>query len=214
KPSKEIINLSIKNTQFLLNQNCKMIVVACNTATTNAISILRKKFSVPFIGIEPAIKPAALNTKSGIIGILATRGTLSSKLFHHTAQIYGGNIKVIEKNGDGIVKLIEEGHLESEELFELVKSYIKPMIDEGVDQLVLGCTHYSFLIPMLSEIIPGEVSIVDPGQAVARQTSNILYKYGLKNPSINGGRVELFSNSNPDLLKELSGFKDAKYLSF
>ena len=122
-------------------------MVACNTATTNAISYLRANYPVPFIGIEPAIKPAALNTKSKSVGILATKGTLSSSLFHKTTDLYTNGIKVIEQVGEGIVPLIEAGRLESNEMETLLNTYLKPMLNENIDYLVLGCTHYPYLIP-------------------------------------------------------------------
>ena len=113
KGKEAIIELSVKNTEWLINQGCKLIVVACNTATTNAIDILRKNYSIPFIGIEPAIKPAALQSKSKAIGILATKGTLSSHLFHETSQLYSSDLLVVEQVGNGIVELIENGALYS-----------------------------------------------------------------------------------------------------
>lgn len=111
KGRKAILERSIINTEILLNKGAKIVVVACNTATTNAISFLREKYNVPFIGIEPAIKPAALNTKTNCIGILATQGTLSSSLFHETSQRYTKELNVVEQVGDGIVELIEAGEL-------------------------------------------------------------------------------------------------------
>lgn len=214
KSAAEITALCCKNTDNLLSLNCKLVVVACNTATTNAIDTLRKKYSIPFIGIEPAIKPAALNTKSKVIGILATKGTLSSKLFHHTAKLYGGDIRVIERNGDGIVELIETGNLHSPELKKLVEGYVIPMLAENIDQLVLGCTHYTFLIPMLNNFLPKGVTIVDPGRAVAKQTLNILEKNNLKNPSDNKGEVQLFSNADAKLLQDLAGDYQAELKDF
>jgi glutamate racemase len=112
KSKEEIIQLSIKNTEYLLNKNCKIIVVACNTATTNAIKVLRANYDVPFIGIEPAIKPAAINSKKNIIGILATQGTLNSELFHQTAEKFQ-DTKIIEQIGHGLVSLIEKGEINS-----------------------------------------------------------------------------------------------------
>ncbi len=113
KSKADIIELSIKNTEHLIKEGCKIIVVACNTATTNAIDYLRKTYSIPFIGIEPAIKPAALNTQTKAIGILATKGTLTSQLFHKTTDLYSKDIKIIEQVGEGIVPLIESGELQS-----------------------------------------------------------------------------------------------------
>ena len=148
KSEERILELSIKNTEYLLSQGCKLIVVACNTATTNAIDYLRNNYSVPFIGIEPAIKPAAINSKSKIVGVLATKGTLSSSLFHSTSKNHAAGITVLEQRGTGLVEMIENGNLESDQLYQLLEQYIMPMLDKGMDYLVLGCTHYPYLIPM------------------------------------------------------------------
>ena len=189
-----IIDLSIKNTEFLLEKDCKLIVVACNTATTNAISVLREKFNIPFIGIEPAIKPAALNTQTNAIGILATKGTLSSALFHNTSSLYANEITIIEQIGEGIVQLIENGNLESVEMERLLKSYLKPMLDANIDYLVLGCTHYPYLIPMLLKLLPKHVKIIDSGLAVAKQTKTVLEKYNILNTEILNPNNEFYIN--------------------
>jgi len=175
----EIISLSIKNTELLISNGCKLIIVACNTATTNAIDYLRKNYEFPFIGIEPAIKPAALYSKTGAIGILATQGTLTSKLFAKTANEYTKNIHTIEQNGDGLVPLIEEGKLQSATLGKLLNKYLKPMLKFNIDHLVLGCTHYPFLIPQIKKIIGNDIIIIDSGAAVAKQTKAILKKHNL-----------------------------------
>ena len=174
KGKEAIIGLSIKNTEWLINQGCKLIVVACNTATTNAIDTLRKNYPIPFIGIEPAIKPAALQSKSKAIGILATKGTLSSRLFHETSQLYSSDLLVVEQVGNGIVELIENGALYSEEMKHLLQSYLQPMLDAEIDCLVLGCTHYHFLTPILKQLLPNHVKIIDSGKAVAKQTKAVL----------------------------------------
>jgi glutamate racemase len=215
KGKETIINLSVKNTEYLISQNCKLIVVACNTATTNAISILREKYSIPFIGIEPAIKPAALNSKTKAIGILATKGTLASELFNNTSSLYASGLKVIEQVGEGLVELIEMGKVDSVETKTLLKSYLKPMLDADIDYLVLGCTHYPYLIPLLLELLPQHIKIIDSGEAVARQTKNILESMHLLN--LNNFKVEnvFYSNGNPDVLKAI--IKDdfnVKYLDF
>jgi len=124
KSKDEIINLSIKNTEYLLNKNCKLIVVACNTATTNAIPHLREKYNVPFIGIEPAIKPASLHTTTNNIGILATRGTLNSHLFATTSNKLKNNINIIEQVGEGLVELIEKGELYHPKMTDLLKKHM------------------------------------------------------------------------------------------
>ena len=173
RSKEEIIALSCKNTELLLEQNCKLIVVACNTATTNAIKELRAKYDVPFIGIEPAIKPAALNSKTQIIGILATKGTLNSALFNQALLQYQ-DVKIIEQVGHGLVPLIENGAMDSAEMYQLLETYLEPMIAANIDYLVLGCSHFPYLIPLIKKILPPYIKIIDSGEAVARQTQFIL----------------------------------------
>ncbi|WP_439151894.1 glutamate racemase [Winogradskyella sp.] len=200
KSKEDIIQFSIKNTELLLSKGCKLIVVACNTATTNAISYLRTTYKVPFIGIEPAIKPAALNTKNKVVGILATKGTLSSQLFHKTTDLYTKGILVVEQVGEGLVPLIESGDLDSKELEALLKIYLEPMITANIDYLVLGCTHYPYLIPMLSRLLPNDVKIIDSGLAVAKQTKAILSTHQLFNTNSSKGNIKLFTNGNIEVL--------------
>jgi glutamate racemase len=201
KSKAEIVALSIKNTEFLLKMDCKLIVVACNTATTNAIQELRAKYEIPFIGIEPAIKPAANNSKTQTIGILATQGTLNSELFNKTAEMYQ-DTKIIEQVGHGLVQLIESGKIESPEMTQLLHSYLEPMIEANIDYLVLGCSHYPYLIPQIKKILPPDIQIIDSGEAVAKQTLNVLKeKVGLA--SIENGTPEFYTNSNPKVLSEI-----------
>ncbi len=201
KSADEILALSIKNTEFLLKQNCKLIVVACNTATTNAISYLRNNYDVPFIGIEPAIKPAALNSKSKTIGVLATKGTLSSALFNSTSKSYSEGIQIIEQDGEGLVPLIEAGQVHSKNTKDLLLKYLNPMINKGMDHLVLGCTHYPYLIPVIKDIVPSNVQIIDSGEAVARQTKNILEKLNIAAPG-QVSKHQFYSNTNSKSLKD------------
>jgi glutamate racemase len=211
----EITELSIKNTELLIEKGCKLIVVACNTATTNAIKTLRENYQIPFIGIEPAIKPAALNTQTKAVGILATKGTLSSELFHKTTDLYSSGIKVIEQVGKGLVELIEIGDLNSEALKTLLKNYLQPMIDAKIDYLVLGCTHYPFLMPLLLDILPKHVKIIDSGEAVARQTKAVLEKYNLLNPQKTISKTQFYTNGNTEVMELLLGKKfKVEYLAF
>jgi glutamate racemase len=215
KTQTEIINLSIKNTELLISKNCKIIVVACNTATTNAIKILRSSYDIPFIGIEPAIKPAALQTQTKTIGILATKGTLSSELFHKTTDLYSDGINVIEQVGEGIVQLIEEGKTDSEEMRHLLKGYLKPMIKANIDYLVLGCTHYPYLMPLLLEMLPKRVKIIDSGEAVARQTKAVLEKHNLLNVNLAKSKNEFFTNVHTEVLNDILNKQyDVAFLKF
>lgn len=216
KAKDTIIELSSKNTEYLLNKNCKLIVVACNTATTNAIDYLRKTYNTPFIGIEPAIKPAALLTKTKAIGILATKGTLSSSLFSKTSDLITNNIKIIEQIGEGLVELIENGKLHSKEMKALLKLYLKPMLDAHIDYLVLGCTHYPYLIPLLIDLLPKHVKIIDSGEAVARQTKVVLKQHNLLNNQIGiKSKHNFYTNANPSVLQSLLNEKyNVEYLDF
>ena len=203
KSKEEIIALSKKNTELLLENNCKIIVVACNTATTNAINELRASYDVPFIGIEPAIKPAATHSKTQTIGILATKGTLSSSLFNQTVALYQ-ETNIIEQIGYGLVELIENGEINSPKMEELLVSYLKPMIEKNIDYLVLGCSHYPYLIPKIKQILPKTIQIIDSGEAVAKQTLAVLQSQnGLTN--LEKGKYEFYSNVDPKVLNDILG---------
>jgi glutamate racemase len=202
KSKEEIIALSEKNTQLLLNLNCKIIVVACNTATTNAIKELRAKYDVPFIGIEPAIKPAAIHSKTQTIGILATAGTLNSELFNKNLEQFH-ETKIIEQIGHHLVNLIEDGKIDSPETFKLLQQYLKPMIDKNIDYLVLGCSHYPYLIPQIKKILPNQIQIIDSGEAVALQTKNVLSKnIGFSSNEQKPNNI-FYSNANISVLDEI-----------
>ena len=206
KSKETILELSKKNTEYLLNAGCKLIVVACNTATTNAIKELRALYNVPFIGIEPAIKPAALSSKTQTIGILATKGTLSSELFNKAVEAYT-TTTIVEQIGHGLVELIEAGQLDSEEMQTKLKSYIEPMIAANIDYLVLGCSHYPYLIPLIKKILPPQIQIIDSGEAVARQTLAVLKEKTGLHDSSHSTQV-FYTNTNPNVL---SALLDSKY---
>ncbi|MBI6115458.1 glutamate racemase [Salegentibacter maritimus] len=206
KPIEEIKNLSRKNTEKLLDMGAKIIIVACNTATTNAIKELRNEYSIPFIGIEPAIKPAALKSKSKTIGILATRGTLTSTLFSQTSDFYAKSINIVEVEGRGLVELIEAGELESPQMRSLLLKLLEPFFVNKIDYLVLGCSHYPYLIPLLKELLPEDVIVIDSGEAVARQTKSILSSNNLlaNEQTVEKPVPEFFSNTNPKVLEQLT----------
>lgn len=203
KPPEEIVALSIKNTEKLIKYNSKIIVVACNTATTNAINILREKYSIPIIGIEPAIKPAALNTSSKSIGILATKGTLTSALFCKTTKEFASDIKVVEIIGEGLVPLIESGKLTGPEINKLLHKHTKPMVEADVDYIVLGCSHYPYIIPALKQILPKHIKIIDSGEAVAQQTKKVLEKQSLLREEKSKPSLKFYTNAETDTLKFL-----------
>ena len=197
KTKEEIIALCDANTRFLLENNAKIIVVACNTGTTNAISYLRNKYKeVPFIGIEPAIKPASLQSVTKKIGVLATRSTLASDLFAKTSE----HLKQEE-----LVDLIEAGRIKSPEMTLLLRKYLLPMVAEGIDYLVLGCTHYPYLLPQIQELIPSHIKVIDSGYAVAKQTRNILSQHHLLNDDATAETQHLWlANGKVEVLQQFA----------
>lgn len=201
KSKAKIIALCKKNVEWLLNKKCKLIVVACNTATTNAIKELRALYKVPFVGIEPAIKPAALNSKTQKIGVLATRGTLSSELFYQTSDKLTNIAEIYEVIGTGLVEYIENGDFKSPELRKLLNSYLQPLISKNIDYLVLGCSHYPFLTQLIESILPKSIKIIDSGEAVARQTRELLKKNELFCRSFHKKTLQFYTNNNEKMLK-------------
>jgi len=182
KSPQELQDRCRKLTDFLINQwNCDLIVVACNTATAAAIEALRSEYSIPFVWMEPAIKPALLHSKTGVVWVLATYGTFKWALYHRTLTQFQWNVKVIEQIWDGLVELVEQNKTESEEAKKLLTKYLIPMIESNVDHIVLWCTHYPFLIPMIKKILEekkvwDEITIINPAPAVALQTQRVLEK--------------------------------------
>ncbi len=176
----ELIQLSKAVSRFLLSQQVKLVVVACNTATAAALPALREQFPViPFVGMEPAVKPAARQTKSGKVGVLATVQTLSSERYASLMHRFAGHVQVFENPCVGLVELIEAGEITANGTEELLRSCLQPMLAAGVDTVVLGCTHYPFVLPMIEEIVGTAVTIIDPAPAVARQTVRVLQKQQL-----------------------------------
>ncbi len=163
-------------------EGCKMVVVACNTATAAAIDLLRAKYaSVPLVGMEPAVKPACLATCSGVVGVLATERSLDGDLFRRTAARYGEGIEVVTAAGRGFVELVEADREDTPEAEACVREVVAEMLARGADQIVLGCTHYPFLLPVLQRVLAGrDVAIVDPSPAVARRAVQLLDAGGLR----------------------------------
>ncbi len=210
KTKEEIISLCIKNTEHLISLGCKIIIIACNTATTNAITYLRNHYQIPFIGIEPAIKPAALMSKTNSIGILATKGTLSSKLFHETSKALALDITITEVVGEGLVPLIENGDMSMAQTTNLLKKYVEPMLAANIDCLVLGCSHYPYLIEQLKKLLPSNIQIIDSGQAVAKQTQLVLGSKNLLSEARIKPKLEFYTNSKATTLKLLlTQYKDS-----
>ena len=190
-------------TEVLLGLGADIIVVACNTATAAAIATLRAEYpAVPFIGMEPAVKPAALGTRSGVIGVLATAGTLKGSKYLNTRGLYQDNVKIVEHVGQGFVELVENGILDGPEAEATVRASLQPLLDAGADTIVLGCTHYPFLQPLIERLAGPGVKVIDPAPAVARQTVRILQERGI--PTGEGPfSVDLYFSGEPDSLERI-----------
>lgn len=200
RSKEEILERSIKATEFLIDKGCKLILVACNTATTNAIAELRSMYPHPFVGIEPAIKPAVLMTKTGKVGVLATKGTLYSSMFHKTVTDYTSGIELITQEGTGLVEAIESVEDKSKELLRLLDSYLQPMLKQNVDTLVLGCTHYPYLIPMIESLSQSKLRIIESSLPVALQVKKRLEEIKALTSS-NKASHQFYTTGDLELLK-------------
>lgn len=179
RSSAQIRELADEAVSKLVEIGCKLIVVACNTATAAAIDFLRAKFpDIQIVGMEPAVKPACLKTQSGVVGVIATKRSLEGDMFHRTAAKYSKNIEIIAASGNGFVELVESNQEESDEAESVVRKVVEPMIAAGVDQIVLGCSHYPFLMTVLRRIAPN-INIIDPSLAVANRVNQLLAENGL-----------------------------------
>ena len=188
-------------TRELISRGADAVVVACNTATAAAIATLRAEFPIPFVGMEPAVKPAALGTRTGVIGVLATAGTLNGLKYLNTRGRFEDAVRIVEHVGAGYVELVESLELEGPHAEQVVGASLKPLLDEGADIIVLGCTHYPFLLPVMQKLASPEVSFIDPAPAVARRLQDILRQEGV--PCGGGPSVELLSSGPSDTLNKL-----------
>lgn len=170
----------VRITEHLLAQGAKALVLACNTATAAAAADLRERYpQLPIVGMEPAVKPAAAATRSGVVGVLATTGTLKSARFAALLDRFAGDVRVVTQPCPGLVECIEAGELQAAATRELLQRYVAPLLDEGCDTLILGCTHYPFLRPLLTTLLPPAVTLIDTGAAVARQLQRLLLQHDL-----------------------------------
>lgn len=213
RPKEEIARRAVTISQYLVSQGAEIIVVACNTATAAAIDILRKSFDIPFVGMEPAVKPAAIETGSGVIGVLATKGTFSGRLYALTSEKFAKSrdIKVIETVGDGLVELVEEGRTHTPEAEALVRRYVEPVVAAGADHIVLGCTHYPFLSDLIARVAGPSLKIVDPAPAVAARAVDVLastrasrIKSNTNVTKIDGGNVIATTGCNLHILRSIA----------
>ena len=194
-----IIDRARAVTSFLIEQGADIIVVACNTATAAAISTLREEFPVPFIGMEPAVKPAAQATRSGVVGVLATAGTLKATKYMDTRAKWARDVKRVEHIGQGFVELVEKGNVSGPEAESIVEKSVRPLIEAGADTIVLGCTHYPFLAETIMKAAATPVTLIDPAPAVAKHLMEVMQENGLIRKD--GFSMSLHSSGEPETFK-------------
>jgi glutamate racemase len=182
-------------SEFLIQRNVKAIVVACNTATVSSIKALRAKYTIPIIGVEPGVKPAVFNTKSGIVGVLATAQTLKSVSFNDLARSFSSHVKIEVQPCPGLMEQVEALSLDSDETEALIKKYVFPLLEKGADHLVLGCTHYAYLAPIIKRIVGPNVEIVNTDVAVAKEAARRLDVASLLSTHHGQGNVEFWSSA-------------------
>lgn len=185
-------------TSELISRDVKAIVVACNTVTVSAIAHLREHFSLPIIGIEPGVKPAADSSRSGIVGVMATMRTLDSASFQSLIHRFADGQHIISQPCNGLMEQIEQAELDSAATRELVFSFVKPLLEQGADTIVLGCTHYPFVLPIIREAAGCDVQIIDTGYPVAREVKRQLEKNAIQAPQHRNGRITLFTSGDRD----------------
>lgn len=200
KSREYIIDRARSITSFLISQGADIVVVACNTATAAAISTLREEFPICFIGMEPAVKPAAQATATGVVGVLATAGTLKATKYIDTREKWAHDVKIVEHIGQGFVELVENGIVTGEEAEAVVEMSVRPLIDAGADTIVLGCTHYPFLSETIRKVAGKPIKLIDPAPAVAKHLLDIMQENGLIRKD--GFSMDLYSSGDISILKK------------
>jgi glutamate racemase len=204
RPMEQIRNFSEAITGFLLGQSAKIIVVACNTASAAALKYLRTKFpDIPFVGMEPAVKPAAEQTHTGRVGVLATPATFQGALYASVVERFANGVELLQDTCPGLVQEIEQGNLDGKETQGILRRALVPMLESNIDTVVLGCTHYPFVIPLIQQIVGGNVRVIDPAPAVARQVRRVLEGRRMKNPSVERGAVRFYTSADPEEFRSL-----------
>ena len=200
----EVREFSEAITRFLLDRGVKLIVVACNTASAAALHSLRQMFpDIPFVGMEPAVKPAAEVTRTGVVGVLATPATFQGALYASVVERFAGNVTLLQDTCPGLVQQIEKGELDTAETRQILESALRRMLDRGIDTVVLGCTHYPFVIPLIQEIAGPEVRVIDPAPAVARQVARLLDSAEARRVVSRGETLRLFTSGDAERLRNL-----------
>jgi glutamate racemase len=201
---KQVQEFSVAITRYLVSRGAKMIVAACNTASAAALQHLRAIFpDVPFVGMEPAIKPAAEQTQSGIVGVLATPATFQGALYASVLERFAQDVVVLQETCPGLVSQIERGALDTPETREILERALVPMLARGIDRVVMGCTHYPFVIPLIQDIVGPDVAVIDPAPAVAQQVGRVLTASNLSNQGVDVGRSEYLTTGEIGRLESL-----------
>lgn len=203
KSKNQIIDLSLRNAGYLIAHGAQIVVVACNTATVQAIDALRAQFDIPFVGIEPAVKPAALYSLTRCIGVLATNGTLESAHFNAVRESYSDNLRVITQVGVGLVESIESGGLHSPSVHDILAGHLEVLMKFPIDYLVLGCTHYPLLRPLIQQIIGNKIKIIDSVVPVTLQVQRVMTALRSIPPSIQPALHRIFTTGSPAVLKSI-----------
>jgi len=204
RPLAQVREFSVAITRFLLNQGVKLIVVACNTASAAALYTLRETFhETPFVGMEPAVKPAAEQTQSGVVGVLATPATFQGRLYASVIERFANGVSILQDTCPGLVSQIEEGKLDDTKTRSILESALTPMLEKGIDRVVMGCTHYPFVIPLIQDIVGPGVKVIDPAPAVARQVGRVLVAHGLENIETIPGHTRYLTSGESSQLSVL-----------
>ncbi|MBI5934875.1 MAG: glutamate racemase [Chloroflexi bacterium] len=204
RPLEEVRAFSEGITRWLLDEGAKLIVVACNTASAAALKHLRETFpDVKFVGMEPAVKPAAEWTRSRVVGVLATPATFQGALYASVVERFASGVEILQNTCPGLVQEIEKGNLEGEETRAILESALRPMLEKNVDTVVLGCTHYPFVIPLIERIVGESVRVIDPAPSVARQAERLMEAAGTENASTSRGRVQFYTSGEAEAVESL-----------
>ena len=198
RPAAVIIERSIAMVTLLEREGVKAVVVACNTATGVAVEALRARFAMPIVAIEPAVKPAAARTRSGVVGVLATTQTLASERFSKLVETHAAGVRVVTQPAPGLVEQVEAGELSTAPTRSLVERYVKPLLDNGADTIVLGCTHYPFLSALIQDVAGSAVTVIDPAVAVAKELRRRLEAGGLLAPDARVGSERFWTTGPPE----------------
>jgi glutamate racemase len=200
----KVLDFSKGIVRFLIQENVKLVVVACNTASAVALSELRRIYpDMPFVGMEPAVKPAAEETSTGVVGVLATPATFQGDLYASTVERFARGVKVLQDTCPGLVEQIEAGNISHPQSRQILKKALEPMLEKNIDKVVMGCTHYPFVIPLIEDIVGPDIKVIDPAPAVSRQVGRLLDSYQLQSED-KTGTYQFLTTGDPQKLSAIT----------